>query len=330
MSLALIIPVRDDQRNLDRLLAQVRDMAIFDQIVIVDDASEPPVIVADTIIGPQRCPLILLRRDIAGGAGAARNLGLSMVQSDHMIFFDSDDLFTPEFAALWHSLSQRDFDFCLMRYQDSERGHFGGWGQNPHDEACWSRAALNNETLNQINPGQNILSEVSGPALWALAEAGNFPWNKIYRTAFLRDNALRCTETLVHNDIELHWTSFLAAERVLVSSRIGALHVVRPGADRLTNLSGQVRLQVFQALNCVLEPMQRSNDTLASHTFLRFAAGLLLWVERVITPDLQSEFHRRKRAFLRAALSHDIHETLIHNDPVLALSLSLQMADASC
>lgn len=316
MSLALVIPARNDQQNFDRLLMQARGMGIFDQIVIVDDASDPPMRAAGDIICPRHCPVTVLRRDVPGGAGAARNLGQTMVQTEHMIFFDSDDLFTPEFAPLWRSLEGRDFDFCLMRYQDSERDHFGGWGQNPHDEACWRRAMT----------GPGLLTEARGATLWALAGAGNFPWNKIYRTAFLRDNALGCTETLVHNDIELHWTSFLAARRVLVSPRIGALHVVRPQGKRLTNMSGETRLQMFQALTPAAKALWQAGNMPAIHAFLLFAAGLLTWGERMIDTNLRAEFHRRKRAFLRALLTPDIHETLIEADPVLALQLSLHIA----
>ncbi|WP_324752465.1 glycosyltransferase [Roseovarius sp. Pro17] len=315
MNLALVIPVRNDQLGLDRLVAQARFMGVFAQIVVVDDASEVPVSVAGDIIGPRRCPVTVLRRDARGGAGTARNLALGMVQTDHMIFFDSDDLFTPEFAPLWESLQGRDFDFCLMRYQDSERAHFGGWGQNPHDEACWKRAEA----------GNDVLSEPSETALWTLAQAGNFPWNKIYRTAFLRDNGLRCTETQVHNDIELHWGSFLAARRVILSARIGALHVVRPGADRLTNISDATRLQLFQALNRVLETLaQHGNPLPATLSFLRFAADLLIWAERMIDADLRDAFRTRTQIFLQSAVTAQIHETLIHEDPVLALQLCLQ------
>lgn len=317
MSLALVIPVRNDQQDLDRLLVQVRFAGVFTQIVIVDDASDVPVAVVGDFIGPQRCPVTVLRRDVAGGAGAARNLALGMVQADHMIFFDSDDLFTPDFVPLWRSLQGQEFDFCLMRYQDSERAYFGGWGQNLHDEACWRNA-----DIDTVAP-----SAPDNAALWALAQAGNFPWNKIYRTAFLRENGLRCTETQVHNDIELHWGSFLAARRVLVSSRIGALHVVRPGATRLTNISGTARLQVFQALNRVVETLfKHDNPRTATMAFLRFAHDLLLWAGRTIDANLHPAFRAATRTFLQSAVTPQSFEALIQDDPVLALHLCLQMS----
>lgn len=316
MSLALVIPVRNDAQNLARLLTQVRAMAVFDQVVVVDDASDTPVMVEEDGMGPH-CQVMVLHRDLPAGAGAARNLGLTVVDCEHVIFFDSDDLFTPEFAELWHDLRGQVFDFCLMRFQDSERGYFGGWGQNLYDESCWRRAGQ----------GQTRPVEVHGRPLWTLAEAGNFPWNKIYRTAFLRDAHLRCSETRVHNDVALHWHSFLAAERVLVSSRIGVQHVVRPGAKRLTNMSGATRFDIFTALDEVVERFWREAvPVVAQQAFLRFAIRVLIWGRQMMTTDLRARFDSRIRQFLRATLTPTLYETLVQEDPVLALELCFHMA----
>ena len=315
MTLALVIAVRDDQRNLDRLLRQVALLRIFGQIVIVDDASRAPVELSSDITGPRQCPVILLRNQRPEGAGAARNQGLRHVSADHVIFFDSDDLFTDAIADLWMDLHGRDFDFCLMRYQDSERGHFGGIGQNLHDEACWSRAGITSLAPVEASTAQR----------GALAEAGNFPWNKIYRTDFLRMHNIRCGTTRVHNDVLLHWHSFAVASRVLVSARICAIHVVRPRGGRLTNATGHARLELFRALGPAAQLVcRRQGDDLVL-PFLRFCAGVLIWAETVASADIKGEFARRRRAFLRRLLTPALHDVAVRSDPVLALRLSLLM-----
>lgn len=316
MSLALLVPVRNDAQNLARLLTQARAMRLFDQVIVVDDASDTPIALAEDTMG-SRSRTMVLRQDSPGGAGAARNIGLTVVDCDHVIFFDSDDLFTPEFADLWYDLEGQNFDFCLMRYQDSERGFFGGWGQNPYDESCWARAG-------QVSA---MPCEVQGVPLWTLAEAGNFPWNKIYRTAFLRDNNLRCTETRVHNDVALHWHSFLAAERVLVSSRIGAQHIVQPGAQRLTNLSGASRFDIFTAFEEVVERLWGDAvPVVVQQAFLRFAVRVLIWGRQMVTKDMRASFDLKVQRFLHATLTPKLYEALVHDDPVLALQLCLHLA----
>lgn len=318
MNLALVIPVRNDQSNLNRLLTQVGDMDIFDQVIIVDDASNPPVTVPDCLPGSRKCPVQLIQQETAGGAGAARNRAIPEINTDHVIFFDSDDLFTSDFAPLWQSLKEQDFDFCLFRYHDTERGYYGGQGQIPHDEACWRLAG--------INPGVSSLQTASEDGIWALAEASNFPWNKIYCSSFLRTHGLRCTEIPVHNDIELHWRSFLAAKRILVSNHIAAMHVVRPNGTRLTNRRNTERLRVFEALtqvaNCIASQNPSPRATLA---FLRFSSGLLVWIHQVIEESLRMDLHTRTRTFLDNTLGPETYADLTYSDPVLALQLSLQM-----
>ncbi|WP_281968900.1 glycosyltransferase [Roseovarius nanhaiticus] len=316
MTLALVICVRDDQRNLDRLLTQALQLGIFEQIVIVDDASRIPVRLQFDCMGPCRCPITLLRHRAPRGAGAARNAGLELVRTDHMIFFDSDDLFTKEIIDLWNDLRGQQFDFCVMRYQDSERGHFGGIGQTLYDEACWLRAGCVSAAPRRV--GRD--------AIWSLAEANNFPWNKIYRTRFLRANAIRCTETRVHNDIELHWRSFAAARRIFVSTRLGAIHVVRPGGDRLTNQNDAARLDLFSALRPASDAVMHDDDDAPKLAFLRFSAGILTWGERVIAPDLRDAFAARRQQFLRSILTIDLYEAVLQKDPVLALRLMLMIA----
>lgn len=324
MNLTLVIPVHNDQANLDRLLIQAGEMGIFSQVILVDDASEPAITSPETLPCGQShtrshpCPVQLIRHDTLRGAGAARNRAIPEIQTSHVIFFDSDDLFTPDFVPLWHDLQDHPFDFCLFRYHDSERGYFGGWGQVPLDEACWRLAG--------IDTSISAPRLVSGNNIWSLAEASNFPWNKIYNTAFVHAHSLRCTEIPVHNDIELHWRSFLLAERILVSPRIAALHMVHPQGNRLTNRKREERLQVFSALTrvagCVSAPDRTRRATLA---FLRFTSSLLQWIDRGIDAELRCEFRRRTHAFLSAFVSPELYADLIRSDPVLALQVALQM-----
>ena len=313
-SLALVIPVRDDQSGLIRLLQQAEVMGIFDQVVISDDGSEPPVRAAESGIAPARSTL--LRSDQSGGAGAARNRALAAVRTSHMIYFDSDDRLTPEFPRLWQELIGKQFDFCLFRHHDSRVGHQQGWGQMPLDNAMWRQAGAGFSTLFQPKP----------TALAALAETANYPWNKIYRTGFLRDHDLRCSETPVHNDIALHWMSFLQATQVLVSDRVAAVHEVHGLGHRLTNRSGAERLCVFDPLAQVARALERAERPRLRAGFFHFTAGLLDWIRTVLAPEHHKALDEQTHTFLCEHLDPDLFADLSHSDPVLALRLTLQMA----
>jgi len=87
---SIIIPVynriEDVRHLLDRLAQQSRTDF---EVVLVDDCSHEPV--AQTV-NPEQYPwpLRILRHDVNGGVGKARNTGVSNAQGATLIFVDSD------------------------------------------------------------------------------------------------------------------------------------------------------------------------------------------------------------------------------------------------
>lgn len=251
-----------------------------------------------------------------------RNRALQAVTCSHLIFFDSDDLFTEEIGVLWRALRNRRFDFCLFRHNDSRVSARGGWGQMPLDDALWRLAGVADGARGPTGP-------LPGSALAYLAETSNYPWNKICRTGFLRDNGLRFSEIPVHNDIAMHWHLFSCAGTILVSNRIAAIHRVSPDGQRLTNRRSAARLRVFEPLREVAEALRHRHG---SHSRLmlalwRFIAVLIPWVRGNLIAGLQGEFDRLAAAFLSRELERDAGmDWLCRADPVLALKLTLMLA----
>ncbi len=64
------------------------------ELVIVDDASPIPFFLPDDLSGDSRINLI--RRENNGGAGAARNSGISIARGELITFLDSDDQMLPD------------------------------------------------------------------------------------------------------------------------------------------------------------------------------------------------------------------------------------------
>ncbi|MBR9650077.1 glycosyltransferase family 2 protein [Thalassovita aquimarina] len=317
MTLTLAIPTHNDTECLRRLLAQARDLSIFDRVVVVDDASDTPVTREEV------CPdgawpgdsLTILRHEACRGPGVARNRALEHVDTDHLLFFDADDQLTPDLAALAHRLRGREFDFCLFRHADSRRNHWGGQGQMPLDEAHWRRAGVQVGELGSVSPDQAA----------ALAETANYPWNKIYRTGFLRKHGIRCSETLVHEDIELHWMSFRHGRDVLVSDRVGAFHFVAAGGQRLTNRRGEERLAVFGPLDRLFNTLAADAPGKLADAFLRFVSGLFDWIRGNIDPGLLARFDGAARDFLLTHVDEPRFARITRTDPVLARRIVFQM-----
>lgn len=297
LDLALVIPVWNDAEGLARLLDQARGMGVFSGIIVVDDGSDVPVVAPG-------CTLI--RHDVSQGGGVARNTGLAQVTSDHVLFFDADDLLTGDLPRLLADLAGRRFDLCLFNHADSRVAAEPRWGQPDFDERLWAEAGHAIGALRPATPA----------ALPLLAQTANYPWNKIYRTEFLRRHRIGCAATRVHQDIPLHWLGFLHAREVLVSDRVCAWHHVAP-KGRLSNRAGAERLEVFAALDPVVDAIQTPEWRGA---LARFLPGLLDWGAARITADLRPRFDQAARDWLAANIAPWLPE-IAKTDPDTAQNL---------
>lgn len=292
MTLTLAIPARDDTGHLCRLLARAGALGLAERVVVVDDGSDPAIdgaaLQAAAGLGPGR--LTLLRNDRPRGPGIARNQALDHAATDHLLFLDADDLPTRELPELLRDLDGERFDFCLFQHHDTRMEQERIWGQTAHDQALWRAAGVD---LGALTP-------VSGAAAGTLSRTANYPWNKIYRTGFLREHGIGCSDLLVHEDIELHWRSFLNAGRILASDRVGVIHFVAPDGDRLTNRTGPERLAVFDPLARIAEEILATAPDIYALPFFGFAFGLFGWIAGNLDPAHHAAFAERIRDFVTA------------------------------
>jgi glycosyltransferase involved in cell wall biosynthesis len=287
---ALVIPVKDDAAGLARALAAADRLGVFAEILVVDDGSTPPVALPPAAT-PAATPAPgrrLIRHRRSRGGGVARNRGLACVTAPYVMFLDADDLPTAALPRLLADLAKdsKPFDLCIYKYADSRLAAAGRWGQPDWDETFWQEAGA----------GLGALAEIPPAARPILAQTANYPWNKIYRTAFLRQHRIGCAPTPVHQDIPLHWLAFALADRVLVSDRICIWHQVAAGGNRLTNRRGADRLSVFAALNPVADRLAQA-DPAWQAAFARFVPGLMGWIAGRIDPALLPAFQARAAAW---------------------------------
>ncbi|MFC4671066.1 glycosyltransferase family 2 protein [Seohaeicola nanhaiensis] len=306
MTLTLAIPCHNDREPLAALLARARRLGCFDHVVVVDDGSDRPLaataLCAAAGLAPER--LTLIRHETALGPGAARNRALAEVGTDHVLFLDADDLPTAELPLLMEDLAGRSFDFCLFAHHDTRRAQDRAWGQMPWDQALWERAGV----------ALGALSEVTSEAATHLAQTANYPWNKIYRTAFLRERAIGCSEILLHEDVELHWKSFVHARTILASDRVGVIHVVNQGGDRLTNLESSARLEVFGPFARLAA---ETAGTPFALPFARFALGLCAWIGDHVAAAHRPRLAELTRTFATRDLAAPVRAELARSDPAL-------------
>lgn len=295
-SLAIIIPVWNLPDDLTHLLDQVSRMGIFSEVIVSDDGSDIACDPAQLGFTEERlgAHLVYLRSPQQRGAGHARNIALDVVTAQNMLFFDADDHLAPDLPAIWDQHRDADFpDFTIFRHADTRiQAREGRQGTFPVEEDRWARA------LGIRSCGSLTLAEAA-----ELCVISNYPWNKIYRTGFLRDKGIRCSETIVHNDIRLHWLSFLKAQRIQADDRIGAVHVMQDRSHHLTTRRGAERLCLGPILDELADVFQgQSGRRILARQFIQFADDLFRWnlgqVEPSVMPELKAQmtgFYKRLR-----------------------------------
>lgn len=311
MKLSIAIPVHNDAANLMRLLRKLTELGCAAHVVVVDDGSDIPLdkTALITTSGLDADRFTLLRHERALGPGVARNRALANVPTSHMMFLDADDQPTRELPDLLADLtgeilSGRYFDFCLFQHHDSRSEQELRWGQMPWDQRLWHKAGL----------ALGALSEARGAARPILAQTANYPWNKIYHTDFLRNNGIGCSEIMVHEDVELHWRSFLGARTILTSDRIAVIHEVVSDGARLTNRAGPERLDVFARLTVLANDVQ---NTPYAAAFVHFTLGLTVWIADNIDTAHHHALADKTNQFLDHPLVRDSLNPLKKEDPDL-------------
>ena len=94
--LTIVIPVYDRQDELCRCLDSILAQTLRpDRVIVVDDGSHDNSV--DVARQHPLAPLVITADH--GGAAAARNIGLSEVTTGWTMFFDSDDIMSPEHLA---------------------------------------------------------------------------------------------------------------------------------------------------------------------------------------------------------------------------------------
>lgn len=288
--MAIVIPVWNLPDDLAHLLEQVSRLGVFSEVVVSDDGSDISCDPAGLGFTEERlgAHLIYLKSSEQKGAGHARNLALASVTAQNLLFFDADDHLAQDFPVILQQHLDADCpDFTIFRHSDTrvleEEGREGTF---PTEEARW-HLALGARTAGLLTPSEAA----------ELCSISNYPWNKIYRTDFLRQSEIRCSETPVHNDIRLHWLSFLRARRIQADARIGAIHVIQDRDHHLTTRRGAERLCLESIIKGLIHALQEAPDRrILMRQFIQFSDDLCRWnldhVDPLVVPDFKQMMTR--------------------------------------
>jgi hypothetical protein len=122
---------------------------------------------------------------------------------------------------------------------------------------------------------ERLLSQAASEPLLAFT---NYPWNKVYRSSFLRRAGIRFSETAVQNDILAHWQTILRANTLCMSERVLCTKVEYTSAERIGNTADYRCLEAFQALRVTYAMLREHAPPSVAPIFLEFYLDLYGWL----------------------------------------------------
>lgn len=286
--ITIIIPTYNAEATIvDAVESCLESRCIAKVIVVADNPTDKTVEqLANESYNSDIVEVILLDKNI--GAGACRNMGMTKVDTSHVAFLDADDTINAgNFDAVYNNMTS-DCDLAVGAYKYCKCKHeLKTSTMTPGDERIF-RSVLNCQ--------ESVTLERRDSA--ELLMLVNYPWNKLYRTDFIKKNDLSFQSLPVHNDILFHWSCLLHASKVLVHHAVMTNHFVFDNRNQMTNDTSARRLAVFDALQSTRDVVFSVNPNAAPY-FYQFLQILLLWTLEKIDRQYISEFVDRLHVILK-------------------------------
>ena len=193
--LSVVSPVYNGSAYLTPFLESVLHQTFSDfELIMVDDGStDDSVQIIETY--QEKDARIHLIRQNHKGAGSARNIGLSQVKGQYIIFLDSDDWFNEDFFKIM-------LDRITKDQSDVAVCEFFVYNQQTGEKQISSIAETGNRKIEKTD----LVFDLFTPNTWV----------KVYRTAFLKENHLLFQEIPSCNDWSFAFASLACANRISV------------------------------------------------------------------------------------------------------------------
>jgi glycosyltransferase involved in cell wall biosynthesis len=187
---SIIIPVFNVERYLRECLDSVVNQTLREiEIICVNDGSEDSslAILHEYAKKDERIKVIDKPDE---GQAIARNLALSLISGEYVVFVDSDD--------------HVDLDLCRKVYSFAK--------EHQCDLVMYDFIRIRDVSeIQQKSKGQSSLSDVDPLDRKTLLKQMGVVWTKCVRTDFIRLNKIRFPEGRIYEDIFVHWQLVLLA-----------------------------------------------------------------------------------------------------------------------
>lgn len=279
--LCVVITAHDMEDCLEASLESLSAQTLknFRAIIIEDGSSDATGQIADQFAA--RDPRFEAHHTSNLRAAGARNYGIALVREPAFMVLDGDDIFHPTLLERLHNaLQQNNADIALCNIDQFD--HATG----SHEETPWALK------ISQLPTDHDVCSWQDLPGNIFAAFMG-WPWDKIYRTAFVRDHGLAFPEDLPNSeDMLFTYQALVLARRIAVVRDVLISHRVGRGGS-VSNSRAKAPLAFYDALCRMKEFLQNQTDDAWSHLqrhYLNWAFDWTLWnIENMENDQIRTE-----------------------------------------
>ena len=261
--ISVIMPVYNIHSYLPETIESLRNQSFKDfEVICVDDGScdGSPELIGKVMVEDPRFSLICQKN---AGAGAARNRGILNARGQYTIFLDSDDLFSPDLLEkLYLTAVETQADIVACHFS-----RFDQQGEEKQQEGFYAKWLPAGKTVFSYRDCPDHIMRIINPV----------PWNKLYRSEFIRENHLRFEEISSTNDITFASVSVAAAERIAVVPHSLVRYRVGHGGTISSGKTGKLNNVKTAVLSAVNQAMALPHGELIRNSVLSFSVGNLLY-----------------------------------------------------
>ncbi|MDO5539802.1 MAG: glycosyltransferase [Eubacteriales bacterium] len=244
IKVTVVIPIYNAQDFLRDTLEDAIGQTLREiEIICVDDGSTDcsAEIVREYMRKDSRIQLICQENQ---HAGVARNNGIENAKGEYLAFWDADDRFERNLLEkLYEKITSSNADICVCN-------------ANRLDVPTGDLIRAEMYLLEKFLQGADEYSKESHPA-YLFNIATNVPWNKLYRSSFIKENNLRFEDRVRANDVYFGMMGFYLATKIaVVRERLVTYRV--NNKDSLTGTQVETPFCAMDAFMAVHESLERA------------------------------------------------------------------------
>jgi len=244
--ISVIIPHHNIPELLQRCLNSIPDVPEV-QVIVVDDNSSEQLVDFDKFPGLDRLYTRCIFDKEGGGAGHARNIGMSYADGKWLVFADADDYFTPDAFRILNYHKDDSYAIILFKADSVDSDDY-----SPSD-----RHLELNKAVDDALRGAITVKE----AIWTMP----VPWCKMFLRAFIVSHRIKYEEVMSSNDMMfvLKSVCWVSESAITVSDKV--LYTVTTRKNSLFDN----RKKDFANFLCRLDVMIRCNKFMKGYPLLR-------------------------------------------------------------